>query len=131
MKMQALRNGVKSLRSNVSTPCWVETCEAGRIGAAEGIGGRVIFADFSSRTPGKIYRKNSDSPHQSLRTQLGLQNKMVLGFIGSFYAYEGLPLLLEAFPKILEKQPETRLLLVGGGPEVALIKQKTKEMGLE
>ena len=62
MKMQALRNGVKSLRSDVSTPCWVETSEAGRIGAAEGISGRVIFADFSSRTPGKIYRKNSDSP---------------------------------------------------------------------
>ena len=62
MKMQALRNGVKSLRSDVSTPCWVETGEAGRIGAAEGISGRVIFADFSSRMPGKIFRKNSDSP---------------------------------------------------------------------
>ena len=61
--MQALRNGVKSLRSNVSTPCRVETSVAGRIGAAEGISGRVIFADFSSRMPGKIYRKNSDSPH--------------------------------------------------------------------
>jgi len=60
--MQALRNGVKSLRSYVSTPCWVETSEAGRIGAAEGISGRVIFADFSSRMPGKIFRKNSDSP---------------------------------------------------------------------
>ena len=54
---------IKSLRSNVSTPYWVETSEAGRIGAAEGISGRVIFADFSSRTPGKIFRKNSDSPN--------------------------------------------------------------------
>jgi PEP-CTERM/exosortase A-associated glycosyltransferase len=70
-------------------------------------------------------------PDQSLRTQLGLQNKIVLGFIGSFYAYEGLPLLMEALPKILEKQPETRLLLVGGGPQDALIKQKSKEMNLE
>ncbi|MGZ8193259.1 MAG: TIGR04063 family PEP-CTERM/XrtA system glycosyltransferase [Methylobacter sp.] len=70
-------------------------------------------------------------PNQDLRTQLGLQNKIVLGFIGSFYAYEGLPLLLEALPKILEKQPETRLLLVGGGPQEALIKQKTSELGLE
>jgi PEP-CTERM/exosortase A-associated glycosyltransferase len=68
---------------------------------------------------------------QSLKTQLGLQNKIVLGFIGSFYAYEGLPLLLEAFPKIVEKQPEARLLLVGGGPQEALIKQKTKELGLD
>jgi PEP-CTERM/exosortase A-associated glycosyltransferase len=70
-------------------------------------------------------------PDQALRTRLGLQNKTVLGFIGSFYAYEGLPLLLEALPKILEKQPETRLLLVGGGPQEQLIKQKTKELGLE
>jgi hypothetical protein len=63
--MQALRNGVESLRSHVLTPCWVETSEAGRIGAAEGIGGRVIFADFASRMPGKIFRKNSDSPPDS------------------------------------------------------------------
>jgi len=70
-------------------------------------------------------------PDQTLRTHLGLQNKIVLGFIGSFYAYEGLPLLLAALPTILEKQPETRLLLVGGGPQEALIKQKTQELGLE
>jgi PEP-CTERM/exosortase A-associated glycosyltransferase len=70
-------------------------------------------------------------PDQDLRTQLGLQNKTVLGFIGSFYAYEGLPLLLEALPRILEKQPETRLLLVGGGPQEALIKQQTRELKLE
>lgn len=70
-------------------------------------------------------------PDQTLRVQLGLQNRKVLGFIGSFYAYEGLPLLLEAFPKILEKQSDTRLLLVGGGPQETLIKQKTKELGLE
>jgi PEP-CTERM/exosortase A-associated glycosyltransferase len=70
-------------------------------------------------------------PDQSLRAQLGLENKTVLGFIGSFYAYEGLPLLLESLPLILEKQPESRLLLVGGGPQEALIRQKLKELGLE
>ena len=70
-------------------------------------------------------------PDQQLRTQLGLQNKTVLGFIGSFYAYEGLPLLLEALPTIVLNKPGTRLLLVGGGPQEALIKQKTKELGLD
>ncbi|MEI6334422.1 MAG: TIGR04063 family PEP-CTERM/XrtA system glycosyltransferase [Methylococcaceae bacterium] len=70
-------------------------------------------------------------PDPLLKNQLGLDNKIVLGFIGSFYAYEGLPLLLEALSLILKKQPEARLLLVGGGPQEALIKQKTKELGLE
>ena len=66
-----------------------------------------------------------------LRAELGLQDKIVLGFIGSFYAYEGLPLLLEALPIVLQKQPTVRLLLVGGGPQEALLKQKVQELGLE
>ena len=40
----------------------------------------------------------------------------VLGFAGSFYSYEGLDLLLEVLPKILEARPDTKVLLVGGGP---------------
>ena len=55
----------------------------------------------------------------------------MLGFIGSFYAYEGLPLLLDALPKIMLKHSEIRLLLVGGGPQEELIKQKINNMGLE
>ncbi|MGB4497263.1 MAG: TIGR04063 family PEP-CTERM/XrtA system glycosyltransferase [Methylococcaceae bacterium] len=70
-------------------------------------------------------------PNQDLRTTLNLQEKIVLGFIGSFYAYEGLPLLLEALPKIIEKQPKIRLLLVGGGVQEAFIKQKTAELKLD
>ncbi|GAB4264879.1 MAG: glycosyltransferase family 4 protein [Methylomicrobium sp.] len=70
-------------------------------------------------------------PDPSLRTELGLDGKVVLGFIGSFYAYEGIPLLLEALPSIVQRIPDVRLLLVGGGPQEALIKQKTRDLGLE
>ena len=66
-----------------------------------------------------------------LKLQLGLQDKIVLGFIGSFYAYEGIPLILEALPEILNKQPKIRLLLVGGGPQEQLIKDKVKQLKLE
>jgi len=66
-----------------------------------------------------------------LKRQLGLQDKIVLGFIGSFYAYEGLSLLLEALPIILQRQPGIRLLLVGGGPQDAMLKQRVHELGLE
>ena len=55
-------------------------------------------------------------PDEALRRQLGLDDTIVLGFIGSFYAYEGLAMLLEALPKILAAEPRVRVLLVGGGP---------------
>ncbi|MBQ0719374.1 MAG: glycosyltransferase, exosortase A system-associated [Gammaproteobacteria bacterium] len=66
-----------------------------------------------------------------LREELGLAGKKVLGFIGSFYAYEGLPLLLDAMPKMLQHSPDIRLLLVGGGPQEALIKEKVSALKLE
>lgn len=40
----------------------------------------------------------------------------VLGFIGSFYNYEGLDILLAAMPALLAARPGLHLLLVGGGP---------------
>ncbi|WP_404479395.1 TIGR04063 family PEP-CTERM/XrtA system glycosyltransferase [Novosphingobium sp. BL-52-GroH] len=40
----------------------------------------------------------------------------VIGFIGSFYDYEGLDVLIEAMPALVARQPDARLLMVGGGP---------------
>ncbi len=65
-----------------------------------------------------------------LEARLGLGDRKVLGFIGSFYAYEGLDLLLDAFPAILERLPETRLLLVGGGPQEAALKAQAQRLGV-
>jgi len=60
-----------------------------------------------------------------------LRNCTVLGFIGSFYAYEGILLLLDALPKILAIHPNIRLLLVGGGPQLKQIKNKISELNLQ
>jgi len=66
-----------------------------------------------------------------LKQELGLQDKIVLGFIGSFYAYEGIPLILEALSEIIKQQATVRLLLVGGGPQEQIIKDKVKQLQLE
>ncbi|RLQ20781.1 glycosyltransferase, exosortase A system-associated [Seongchinamella sediminis] len=66
-----------------------------------------------------------------LQQELGLAGKTVLGFIGSFYAYEGIPLLLQALPQLLPQHPDLRLLLVGGGPQEATIRTCIEEQGLQ
>ncbi|TMW77998.1 glycosyltransferase, exosortase A system-associated [Thauera sp. UPWRP] len=65
-----------------------------------------------------------------LRRKLGLEGATVIGFVGSFYAYEGLDLLLDAFPKLLAQRPELRLLLVGGGPQDANLKAQAQRLGI-
>lgn len=47
----------------------------------------------------------------------------VIGFIGSFYDYEGLDILIEALPLLLAERADARLLLVGGGPEEAELRR--------
>lgn len=69
-------------------------------------------------------------PDRELKSTLGLDGMTVVGFIGSFYAYEGLDLLLAAMPRIMERLPSVRLLLVGGGPEERTLKALVDTLGL-
>lgn len=69
-------------------------------------------------------------PDEALKSRLGLAGATVVGFIGSFYAYEGLDLLLQALPQLLTLQPQARLLLVGGGPQDATLKAQAQRLGL-
>ena len=70
-------------------------------------------------------------PDPELQQKWGLSDKTVIGFIGSFYAYEGLDLLLEALPAIMARRPDIRLLLVGGGPQEASLRQQARRLGLQ
>lgn len=65
-----------------------------------------------------------------LQAELGLADATVIGFIGSFYAYEGLDLLIDAMPAILAALPEARILLVGGGPQDAELRAQAQRLGI-
>lgn len=80
--------------------------------------------DIEAFTPGA-------APDEGLKAQLGLSGATVVGFIGSFYAYEGLDLLLAALPGLLQRRPEVRVLLVGGGPQDAALKVQARSLGLQ
>lgn len=72
----------------------------------------------------------SSTIDNSLRAALGLQSAVVLGFVGSFYSYEGLHLLIDALPRILKRRPDVRVLLVGGGFQEKELKCRVQAMGL-
>lgn len=79
--------------------------------------------DIASFEPG-------GAPDQALKLQLGLAGCSVLGYIGSFYAYEGLDLLLAALPQVLRSRADVRLLLVGGGPQDEALRAQARRLDL-
>jgi glycogen(starch) synthase len=57
----------------------------------------------------------------ALAAELGLDGE-VLGFIGSFYDYEGIDDLIAAMPMLVAARPAAQLLLAGGGPMEAALR---------
>ncbi len=66
------------------------------------------------------------APDPELRRRLNLGEGPVIGFIGSFYDYEGLDDLIDAMPLLLQSHADVRLLLVGGGPCEAALKAQAE-----
>ncbi len=53
-----------------------------------------------------------------------------IGFVGSFYQYQGLATLLEAFDRLHAKRLSVRLLLVGDGEEATALREQAAQRGL-
>ena len=60
-----------------------------------------------------------------------LQGHKVIAFIGSFYGYEGLDLLVAAFARLHEQRPDVRLLLVGGGQVADALSAQIVKLNLQ
>lgn len=54
----------------------------------------------------------------------------LIGFVGGFYRWHGLPLLLEAFTRIAPDFADARLLLIGDGPMRSEIERRVASNGL-
>jgi PEP-CTERM/exosortase A-associated glycosyltransferase len=67
---------------------------------------------------------------RALAARLGIDGAVVIGFIGQFFTFEGLDVLLRAMPETLRARPDGRLLIVGGGQEAAALRQRAESLGL-
>jgi PEP-CTERM/exosortase A-associated glycosyltransferase len=68
---------------------------------------------------------------RELKARLGLSGSRLVGFIGSFYAYEGLDVLLRAVPLLAARMPDLRVLLVGGGPQDQALRKLAADLKIE
>jgi glycogen synthase len=89
----------------------------------EGLRGDLIARGFDAATifvsPNGVDMEMFGSPpprDETLAMQLGLTGKDVIGYIGSFYDYEGLGDLIAAMGHLNGAARDAHLLLVGGGP---------------
>lgn len=67
---------------------------------------------------------------RALANELGLGDRPVVGFIGSFYAYEGLDQLMEAVPLLRKAMPDVQVLMVGGGPVESQLREQVDRLGI-
>jgi PEP-CTERM/exosortase A-associated glycosyltransferase len=68
---------------------------------------------------------------EALAARLGLTGRTIIGFIGSFYKFEGLDCLVNAMPAVIARLPDARLVLVGTGDEDASTRRLVTRLGLQ
>jgi glycosyltransferase involved in cell wall biosynthesis len=67
---------------------------------------------------------------RSVRYGLGLNDEPVVMFVGGFYLWHDLGLLVQSFSDVLKKVPNARLVLVGDGRTRPMVDQLVEENGL-
>lgn len=66
-----------------------------------------------------------------LARQLGLNQRLVFGFIGSLYEYEGVSWLVNALSQLIRSGVACHLLVVGDGEDLPNIREVARQCGIE
>jgi len=66
----------------------------------------------------------------AVRDRHGLRGRFVVGFVGSFKAWHGVEVLVDAFVDLHLGDRDTHLLLVGDGPLLGTLRQKVSDAGV-
>jgi PEP-CTERM/exosortase A-associated glycosyltransferase len=67
---------------------------------------------------------------EGLAARLGFQGKIVIGYVGTLFRYEGVKYLLEALRRLLDARDDVRGLVVGFGEAEAELRAQHARLGL-
>jgi glycosyltransferase involved in cell wall biosynthesis len=77
-----------------------------------------------------MFKPNIDSGELRLKWGLGAGDAIIL-FIGTLFDFSGLDILIRCFNEVLKEVPETKLLIVGDGPQRPKLEKIVAETGLK
>ena len=67
----------------------------------------------------------------AVRTSLGVENKLLIFFVGGFYEWHDVRTLLDAFAQVLMTHPDACLVLVGDGTLRQAMEQHSTDLGID
>lgn len=88
-----------------------------------------IFVQPNCINPDKI--KTDSDRVASVRSDLGIIGKKVIGFVGSMFPYHGVDVLIEAFSELSKDREDLCLMVVGDGIVLNELKEMSQKLGLK
>lgn len=71
-----------------------------------------------------------EKTRKEVRLELGIEKKFVIGHVGNFCYQKNHEFLIDIFEKVLKRNPDAELLLVGRGIRFEDIKERVEEKGI-
>lgn len=93
-----------------------------------GIDSAKILVNPNGVDPSLFHRGVDGS---QVRSRYGLEGKVVVGFLGTFRVWHGIPVLAEAIRAAVEKEPRLHFLLMGDGNLRSDFERRIQEEGVE
>ncbi len=78
-----------------------------------------------------VKKFNPDISGEQVREKYGLQNKIVIGFIGTLVVWHNLNVLIDAMKDIIKKVPNIHLLIVGDGFHREVLEKQVEKLKLK
>jgi PEP-CTERM/exosortase A-associated glycosyltransferase len=102
-------------------------------GLKQDIAARGIAADKITVIPNGVNVaafKVGQAPDPQLLDELKLRGCFVIGYVGSFYRYEGVDMIIDVVARLAHTMPQLRALLVGGGMQDEALRAKARALGV-
>lgn len=121
------RQLLQRIAADLDVLTYISEYTRGRLAPA--LAGRTRLAQLS---PGvDVDRFTPDADGESVRRRLGLGAAPVVVCVSRVVARKGQDVLVAGWPRVLDRHPDARLLLVGGGPADASLHRTVTRLGLE